>query len=600
VSSGGVDYKAQVLQAIDIVQLIGQSVALKRRGRSFVGLCPFHQEKTPSFTVDPSKQVFYCFGCKASGNAIDFVMKRDRISNFLDALKMLGAQLGIEMPRFGATKEKNSERQVLLEANSAACMLFEKLLSHSEKGKAAREYLLQRGFNAESIKRFQIGVADAAWDTLANALSRKFTPQQLQLAGLVKARQQGEGVYDTFRNRLMFPIRDESSRIIAFGGRVMPGSEDPAKYLNSPETPLFSKSKSLFGLDLARSRIVEKRVAIVVEGYTDVVMAHQFGVTNVVSALGTALTEQHVGILRRFADKVVLLFDADEAGDMAADRIVELFLSAEVEIAVASMPAGLDPDEYLLKHGPEEFDKLIAAAPDALNYVWKQMRRQFQATDDNITQQQKLAEKYLELLGTARGKTIDPLRWGKIISDASDKTGIPTDILLRRFSPRRTTKGQGPRTNVQTQVSTENQPTEIAPAQPQGILAAQKQVLGALLSEPGRWQAIQQNLHPEDFSNESCRKLAEVYWDHNRHEGEPVFSEFVSQLNEELKQLAFEAQQAAEEFGNLDRTLDEAMKYLSSQRDLKKHKADLERTTDEDEFLKKTMEQARKGDLRRA
>src|SRR5213076_814120 len=211
--------------------------------------------------------------------------------------------------------------------------------SHPQMGAAAREYLDQRGINAESVKRFQIGVALDAWDGLLRSPQvKKFPPGMLALAGLVKPRNNGDGYYDTFRNRLMFPIRDENGRVIAFGGRVMPGSEDPAKYLNSPETPLFSKGRSVFGLDVARHRVVETRTVAVVEGYTDVVMAHQYGASNVVSILGTAMTEQHVNLLRRFADRIVLLFDADTAGDMAVNRAVELFLTQPIEIAIASMP----------------------------------------------------------------------------------------------------------------------------------------------------------------------------------------------------------------------------------------------------------------------
>ena len=398
----GSDSKSLVLAATDIVELIGQTVSLKRRGKDFVGLCPFHQEKTPSFHVNPSKQYFRCYGCKEGGNAIDFVIKRDRVE-FIDALKILAQRAGIDLPRFGASKEKSSERQLLLEAHSAACALFEKFRADSVTGKPAREYLTSRGFNADSIQRFQIGFVPDAWDALIRSpVLKKYPVGLLQQAGLVKAREDATGHYDTFRNRLMFPIRDETGRVIAFGGRVMPGDDSPAKYLNSPETPLFSKSRIVFGLDLARQKIVETRTVAVVEGYTDVVMAHQFGATNVVSILGTAMTEQHVNILRRFADRIVLLFDADTAGDLAVNRAVELFLTQPIEIAIASIPEDLDPDEYLLKHGLDAFNKLLADARDALTYKWKQLDRQFNDSVD-LTGQQKAVEQYLELLSQARG-----------------------------------------------------------------------------------------------------------------------------------------------------------------------------------------------------
>jgi len=372
----GTDNKAQVLAATDIVELVGQTVSLKRRGKDFVGLCPFHQEKSPSFSVSPAKQMFYCYGCKEGGNAIDFVIKRDRIE-FIEALRVLADRAGIELARFAGKQEDKGLRQLLLDAQSAAGSLFEKWLNDAVTGKAARDYLTSRGFNAESIQRFQIGFAPQAWDSLLRSpVMKKYEPGLLLQAGLVKSRGGvegggGNGHYDTFRNRLMFPIRDETGRIIAFGGRVMPGSEDPAKYLNSPETPLFSKSKAIYGIDLARQKIVETRTVAVVEGYTDVVMAHQFGASNVVSILGTAMTEQHVAILRRFADRIVLLFDADTAGDLAVNRAVELFLTQPIEIAIASMPEGVDPDEYLLEHGADGFAKLLSDASDALTYKWK-------------------------------------------------------------------------------------------------------------------------------------------------------------------------------------------------------------------------------------
>src|SRR5918993_1159355 len=461
----GMDYKALVLQAVDIVQLVGQSVALKRRGKDYVGLCPFHSEKTPSFHVSPTKQFFRCYGCKAGGNAIDFVMQRDRVA-FMEALRSLGEQAGVEMPKFGVSKEKMGERQVLLEAHSAACGFFEKLLTGDGVGAAARAYLAERGINAESIKRFQIGVAADAWDALLRSPAvRKYPPQLLATGGLVKPRQSGDGFYDTFRNRLMFPIRDENGRVIAFGGRVMPGSDDPAKYLNSPETPLFSKGRSVFGLDLARQRIVETRTVVVVEGYTDVVVAHQYGASNVVSVLGTAMTEQHVNTLRRFADKIVLLFDADAAGDLAVDRAVGLFLTQPVEIAIASMPADVDPDEYLLEHGAEGFERMLAGATDALSYKWKQLSRRFNETGNNLTGQQKAVEEYLKLLADARGTgPVDANRWHMALARGR-----------RRFLP----------------------------AQDR----AERGIRGILWIEPRRWTQVQQTVHVTDFPDATRQRL---------------------------------------------------------------------------------------------
>lgn len=610
--------KTRVLQAIDIVELIGQTVKLKRRGGKYVGLCPFHQEKTPSFSVDSAKQFFYCFGCKASGNAIDFVMKRDRIE-FIEALRLLAEQTGVELPKLGsgAAKQNMSERHALLEAHSAACGLFENILSHPQFGKAARDYLASRGFNSETIRKFQIGFALDSWDALLNSKAMKrFPPALLATAGLLKTRE-GGGFYDTFRNRIMFPIRDEQGRIIAFGGRIMPGADDPAKYLNSPETPLFSKGRCVFGLDLGRQKIVESRTVAVVEGYTDVVMAHQFGATNVVSVLGTAITEQHVAILRRFADRIVLLFDADTAGDLAVNRAVELFLKQPIEIAIATMPEGVDPDEYLLKYGVEGFEALLAGASDALSFKWRQLRRDFEATGD-LTGQQRAIEQYLELLAGARGSgPVDPIRWGAILARVSRLTEIPTEELNRRFrSSRRSLARPAPRPQSgDAQVDGAPEPNMSAPAY-KPLTAqdrAERWVLGVLLAEPNRWAQVQQFLHPQDFTDAQRRKLAEIYWAHQRDEGEPAFNELLAMLDEpEQKELAVRLLDEAQGFESLDQAIDDAVAHMrraSLRQDDNKLLAELKRNSDstkaaesgkdEVELLRQMQERARQPDIRR-
>jgi DNA primase len=612
VSSSGSDLKAQVLQATDIVDLIGQSVALKRRGRSLIGLCPFHNEKTPSFHVHPDRQFFYCFGCKASGNAIDFVMKRDRLE-FVEALKLLAQRAGIEVKRLGGSKESASERQQLLDAHSAAAQFFENQLSDPTIGKAAREYLAKRGFTEESIRRFRIGVAPDAWDTLLRGpVGRKFPPGLLALGGLLKARESG-GHYDTFRNRLMFPIRDENGRVIAFGGRAMPGSPpDIAKYLNSPETPLFSKSRCAFGLDLAKQRIVETRTVAVVEGYTDVVMAHQFGVSNVVSVLGTAMTEQHVALLRRFADRIVLLFDPDEAGDTAVDRVIELFLTQPVEMAIAQLPDGLDPDEFLLKHGAEAFEQILTEAADALSFKWRQLTRWFMSSAGDLTGQQKAVSQYVDLLAQARlAGPIDAIRWGSAIARVSRLTGIDVETLNRRL---KSVKRSGVKP-LSSAVSPARPAAEAAaaPMRP-GVSGAreraERSILGILLLSPEYWRAVQQHIAPQDFTDDLRRALAEAYWSHQRDEGEPVFNEFLGLLpSPELRELAIELERECSELKDgIEQVLNDSVTYLvrviQERHEQMKLLAELKRTGDEgrseeDEvaLLRQLQEKARKPDV---
>jgi DNA primase len=558
------DLKARVLDATNIVELVGRTVALQRRGKSFVGLCPFHQEKTPSFNVNPAKQTFYCFGCKKCGNAIDFVIERDRLE-FKDALRQLAQLAGIPVTDIHRDGQKPGEMQVLRDAQSAACMFFEKQLA-SPAGQAARDYLASRGFTAESIQRFRIGVALDSWDGLLNALSRKFAPPQLALAGLVKPRENGSGFYDAFRNRVMFPIRDAEGRIIAFGGRVMPGSDDKAKYLNSPETALFDKGRCAFGIDLAREKILASRLAAVVEGYTDVVMAHQFGCANVVSTLGTALTPRHVALLGRFADKVVLLFDPDTAGDLAVDRAVELFLTqAKVEIAVASLPDGLDPDEFLIQRGAAAFDEVLAGATDALTYKWRQLVRKFNRSNGDLTGQQKAVEEYLALMASARQSGfVDPLRWGAALHRVSRLTEIPATELQRRFKNRPGAKARPPQAGGPDRPNTVVPPP---PALPSGRDQAERWILGCLLQEPAAWHRVQMDLSPEDFAEGPRRELAELYWRHQRDEGEPVLSHFLGQLeNPAVKATAAQLAEEAERLDEPELWLNSGLQYFLSER----------------------------------
>jgi DNA primase len=411
----------------------------------------------------------------------------------------------------------------------------------------------------------------------------------------------------------MFPIRDENARIVGFGGRVMPGSEDPAKYLNSPETPLFSKSRCVFGLDLGRQRIVETRTVAVVEGYTDVIMAHQFGVSNVVSILGTAMTEQHVNILRRFADRIVLLFDADTAGETAVYRTVELFMTQPVDFAIASMPDGVDPDEFLLEHGAEAFEKLLAEAPPVLQFLVRQFRRRWNANDGNVPEQEKALAAFMEPFLKAKSEqAIDDIRWAAVISTLSQEIGLSTEELHRRYG--RAARKMSARPAA---VANRSEPTDAArpPRRPPTAQdLAERHILGALLSEPQRWHHVQQSVHVEDFTDAARRRLAEVYWSHQRDEGEPVFNEFLSQLGEidesqtGLAELAIELVEEAEALPGLDDALKGAVLHLEENRGRRENQkltAQLQRKDehlgeqDEVSLLRKLQEKNRQPDLRR-
>jgi DNA primase len=563
------DLKGRVLEVTNIVDLIGRTVTLQRRGKDFVGLCPFHNEKTPSFHVSPSKQFFYCYGCKKHGNVIDFVIERDRVE-FKDALRQLAIAAGLPVSDDSQASSNRGEMQALRDANAAACLFFEKQLADARAGAAAREYLASRGFTADSIKRFRVGLAVESWDAfLSSAAARKFAPGQLALGGLVKPRENGEGFYDTFRNRLMFPIRDSEGRVIAFGGRVLPGSDDKAKYLNSPQTPLFDKGGCAFGVDLAKAKILETRTAAIVEGYTDVMMAHQFGCSNVVSILGTALTARHVALLGKYADKVVLLFDPDEAGATAVDRSVEIFLTQDkVEIAVASLPEGLVPDEFLLKHGEEGFNAILAGATDALTYKWKQLSQRFKDRANDLAGQQKAVDEYIAVLAGARQSGhVDPIRWGAALNRVSRLTGIPADLLHRRLL------GRGVRQNARF-VRPGGTSAPAAQAQkpkiktPSAQDQAEATILGYLLCEPSKWVHVQKHVSPADFADALRRQLAEIYWQHQQDEGETVFNQFLTLLDEQpqLKEMAVELAQSVQIDANADIIMGPCIEYIRLQR----------------------------------
>ncbi len=596
-----VDGRSLVLAAADIVGVISRTVSLRKRGRNYLGLCPFHQEKTPSFNVNPEKQMFYCFGCKASGNVIDFVMKRDRVE-FLDALRQLALEANVELPRLsGATREKAGERQQLIDAQQAAVTFFRRVLTADSRGNAAREYLARRGFTSATLESFRVGYAPDAWESVQAAPEFKaFSPELLHTAGLLKQREGTDTFYDTFRDRVMFPIRDESGKTIALGGRILPGSDNPAKYLNSPETPIFVKSRCAYGLDLARQRIVETRTAVIVEGYTDVMMAHQYDVRNVVAPLGTALTESHVSLLRRFADRIVLLFDADAAGEGAAERSMELFLTQPVEISIASLPAGPDPDELLLEQGKVGFERVIAEAVPALDFLWKKVRREYKQNENDLTGQQRAIDAFLDMMSRAK-QSADPLRWNAAMVRVSHLTQIPNEALLRRARAAAPKRPAGPAAGSGRASTSAARPGRTLPS---ARVKAEKQLLSALLFEPTHWTDVQKSINSADFTEPLNQKLAEVLWSHHRNEGVVPLNEFLDLLDNELKTLAVELANDAQTRGDLKKLIADSVEYfrLERQRDEeRKSVSDLKAgSADEDELLRRLQEQAKRPDLRRS
>jgi len=359
----------RVKQQADIVRVIGEYVRLKKSGQNFSGLCPFHQEKTPSFSVSPVKQMYYCFGCGKGGDVFQFVMELEK-SPFPEAVRTVAEKCGIAIPkpreRSPEERRENQQRSALVEMHREAAAFFAKHLIQSPEGKAALGYLEDRGLDHESITRFGLGFAPSGGDTLFRALKSKFAEKDLEVSGLVGRDQSGR-FYDRFRRRIMFPISNEAGKVIAFGGRAM--GDDMPKYLNSPETPIYSKSTVLYHLDRAKEALRHSDFAVLVEGYMDAIAVARAGIGNVVASCGTSLAESQIKLLSRFTQRIVVNYDPDTAGQAATERSLTLLLEKEFDVRVLALPGGADPDKFIKEKGVEAYAKLLVQSPPYLDYL---------------------------------------------------------------------------------------------------------------------------------------------------------------------------------------------------------------------------------------
>jgi len=497
------DDRARVLEAADIVPLVGEHVRLTAKGREFIGLCPFHDDHKPSMYVVPSKQIYHCFSCGAGGNALDFVINFHKM-DFIDALRFLAERTGVELtPRRKSStdesrpKSEGSSRAQTIAVNALALDFFRLVLRHPEQGALARSLIEQRGFTPEIVETFQLGAAADSWDALISTATKKgaSVPSLLD-AGLVKPPREGRGDgYDTFRNRLIFPIFDELGRPIAFGGRKLKEEDEP-KYLNSPESRVFDKSSTLYALHLASRAIQRASVAIVTEGYTDAIACHQAGFTNVVATLGTALTARHARILQRLCDTIVLVFDGDAAGAKAADRAIEVFFSQPVDVRIAVLPTGVDPAELLAQNdGATRFADLIDRATDALDYrlgrlgdrlVGAGLSQRAKTIDEEIA---RLVE-----LGLGRQPIIRRQMIVRKIATIAhvDESGVTAAV-------RRSTSQRDAKAARRTAVADADEAAQIPieEAQPVDERRSTAQALGCLLCEPTLLEKLSEDL--QDF-----------------------------------------------------------------------------------------------------
>lgn len=476
----------RVLAATDIVRVVRERVDLREKGREWVGLCPFHDDRSPSMYVSPAKQIFKCFACGAGGDALSFVQKYDGVE-FPQALEHLAEGAGVELTPRGRQAPSGpgrSERAAAIDANAFGQEYFRKSLVDPGAGKAARAMIERRGISPEMVEAFGIGAAPAGWDGLVQAVLRAKRPvEAFAAAQLVKARDQGGGHYDVFRNRLMFPIHDQGGRVIAFGGRRL-SEDDPAKYLNSPESPVFKKSGVLYGLWKANAGIRQAGYCIVTEGYTDTIACHQAGFTNTVATLGTAFTAEHAALLRRLCSRIVLLFDGDEAGLAAADRAVGVLFAEplDVQIAILGREGGAkDPDELLKQgRGKERFEAMLRSADDLLAFRFDRLKARLEGRGRSALLSG--VEEEVRWLGEHGLRRIEPARRDRILAQLGNLSGLDQYRLreLALSAPRRARGGDTP-----MPASGEGPP----PSE----LSAGDKLVGVVLLEPAAWGLLSED-----------------------------------------------------------------------------------------------------------
>ncbi len=465
----------------DIVDVISERVRLRKSGRNFTGLCPFHNEKTPSFSVSQEKQIYKCFGCGEAGNVISFVMKEKNLP-FIEAVKYLANRANIPLEMNNGEKSQSSKKKDLLyRINVEAAKFFFSNLMNNQN---AKEYFLNRGIKEETIKKFGLGFANDSWNSLMFYLRKKgINDTLLEEAGLISVNKEKGRKYDRFRNRVMFPVFDYQGKVIGFGGRVLDDSKP--KYLNSPETLVFQKGTNLYGLNFALKHNMSERYFVIVEGYMDLISLHQYGITNVVASLGTALTINQARLLKRYADKVIISYDADMAGQMATLRGLEILRTAGFDVRVLNIPQGKDPDEYVRSNGKEAFLKLINFAEPLIDY---RMKKAEEGIDFKNSQSLILyAKRIMEIISD-----LDPVEKDVYIKKASENTGIKEqtlyDILKSKMKDNR-------ENNFRNNKEEDRSKLYVEP----GFLKAERAILKIMLENKEYLQYIEERISENDF-----------------------------------------------------------------------------------------------------
>lgn len=593
------DFKERVRSQTDLVGLIGEGVALRpiKGGREFVGLCPFHDDHNPSFHVYPDRQSYRCWVCNEGGDCFSYVMKRERVE-FRDALEMLARRANLPMPKtFRRSDADVPEKTTLYDVLAWAEREFHECLLEAPFAARAREYLASRGFTAETIQRFRLGFHPDNWEWLLDRAARgisgkRFTAEQLESVRLAVKRTNGSGYFDFFVDRVMFPIHDEKGRPVAFGGRVLPGAKDAEgrKYLNSAEHALFPKSKMLFGFSQARDAIVKSETAVVMEGYTDCIMAHQCGMTNVVATLGTALTENHVTALKRFARKVVLVYDGDDAGRDATERALSKFLAQEVDLRILTLigheaGAKIDPADYLLQNGGASFARLVGGAVEAWEHKLQLCIERYGL--ESIDARHRVLKEMLEVLAhVARPGSTTGADWqvreNVILGKLTHRLGLSEQVVREHLQTLRK-KSTMPTAAVQltpreatpdNKGPSESRRSADSPSPRSRDDKAEFDLLAVVVICPDSLPTVRQAIQPADLRNLALKDLLQVCLDLDARGIEPSYENLTTSVEDlDLKRTAAHVCEHARNVNADQALLQPTLRYLRQRLDV--HAVDL-------------------------
>jgi len=480
-----------ILNRVNIVELITGYIPLKRAGRNFKATCPFHHEKTPSFMVSPDRQIYHCFGCGAGGNAINFLIKYERLE-FLEAVELLAKKSGVVLPENQRQDPKTSSLTVQLYKINEITALFYKEVLGSTNGLSAKLYLEKRGIKEEAMKLLQLGAAADRWDLLINHLRAKgINLSLLEKAGLVLAKD-GGGYYDRFRNRLIFPISDIKSRILGFGARVLDNTLP--KYINSPETAIYTKGRHLYGLDLSKDAIRESDRVVVVEGYLDFIVPFQAGFRNIVASLGTALTVEQARLLKRYTSNVVMLYDADKAGEIATLRTLDIFIEEGMNVRVVSLPQGFDPDLFVRKNGIDNLETKVRQAQDLFDYKLAVLRSRYDSRE--VEGKVKISSEMLLTIN----KFKNAVSKSEYIKKLSESLGVGEDALLQELK-----KSKG--TVYPLEMKKENIKKIMT------VSPTEKLLIKLMLEESELINRIKDDIEPADFQDSRTSRIVSIMFD---------------------------------------------------------------------------------------